>query len=174
MIAVYRTLQLRLTKSLNRVILIVITTIDMKRQSFSLETSIAYQAYLLSRALRKDFFGIAKRAGYDLFPEQWFALYFIVNNPGQSQRELASHAFEDRPSLSRSLKSMVDKGLIKTKKDATDGRSVRYTASAKGIEVYDQLVKTMTLERERVFKGLDESDYREFSRIAKILMQNMG
>lgn len=146
----------------------------MKRSSFVLESSIAYQAYLLSRALRKDFFGIAKRAGVDLFPEQWFALYFIVNNPGQSQRELAAHAFEDRPSLSRSLKSMVSKGLILARKDSMDARSVRYTASDRGLEIFDQMVEVMTLERERVFEGLKPSDIEAFSRIAKILMHNMG
>ena len=146
----------------------------MKKKAFSLETSYAYQSYLLARALRKDFFRISRKAGFDLFPEQWFALYFIVTNPGQSQRELAAHAFEDRPSLSRSLKSMADKELIKIERDEFDGRSVRYYASDRGRELYEQLVETMKSERNRVFKGLTDSDYQEYSRIVKILMQNMG
>ncbi|MGH1542708.1 MAG: MarR family winged helix-turn-helix transcriptional regulator [Arenicella sp.] len=146
----------------------------MKREPFQLESSYAYQAYLLARSLRKDFFAICKRADLSLFPEQWFSLYFIVNNPGQSQSELAALAFEDRPSLSRTLQSMIKKGLVAQRKDENDRRSTRYVATEQGEQIYDSMVQAMKQERKRVYGGLSEQDFADFQRIVKILRRNMG
>jgi DNA-binding MarR family transcriptional regulator len=146
----------------------------MKASEFELEQSYAYQAYLLARALRKDFFRIVRSNGIDLFPEQWFALYYIVNQPGLSQSELAVFSFEDRPSLSRSLATMTKKGLIRAFRDTNDARVLRYEVTSLGEDVFQDMIGVMNKERKRVFSGLTDADFQQFRKIVDTLIGNMS
>ena len=142
-------------------------------KKFELESSIAYQVYVLARALRKDFFQIARANHFDLFPEQWFALYFIVQHPGQSQSELASRAFEDRASLSRTLASLIKKGLVQSSRDDVDRRAIRYTATEQGQSLYHHIARCIQNERKRVFEELDDGEIGQFRQTVSKLLNTL-
>ena len=145
----------------------------MSSDDFSLERSFAYPAYRLARALRKDFFRIARSLGIDIYPEQWFMLNMLRERDGQSQKELAARVFEDKPSVSRTLKSLEANGYVRSTANPRDGRSLVYSLTPKGERTYQTFVARMSVERQRVARGLDEADYEAYRRVVDRLIDNL-
>ena len=145
----------------------------MSATRFRLEDSFAYHAYRLARALRKDFFQISRSLGSDMFPEQWFVMNMVHEQPGQTQTELASRMFEDKPSLSRTLKSLEARGYILCRPNPHDGRSMLYYLTEEGDRVFHIFARRMIRERKRIAHGLTKTDYREYRRIVDVLLKNL-
>ncbi|HNK56755.1 MAG TPA: MarR family transcriptional regulator, partial [Leptospiraceae bacterium] len=121
----------------------------MKSQ-FDLDNSYAYMIYRTARALRRQFIRISSEQGYDLYPEQWFVLVRIHNSPGCSQIDLAKD-FEDRPSMTRGLRTMEQKKWIVIHKDPEDGRKNRIFLTELGQELFSSMAKAVSKERNRMF-----------------------
>jgi DNA-binding MarR family transcriptional regulator len=131
---------------------------------FKLEDSYAYLIYRTVRALRRQFIRIASEQGFDLYPEQWFVLVRIHNNPGCSQIELAKD-FEDRPSMTRALRAMKQKGWLSIDEDPEDKRKHKIHLTKAGLKLFDSMVKAVSKERNRMFGLLDEEDFKHFRKI---------
>lgn len=140
------------------------------KENFELEDSYAYLIYRTVRALRRQFVRIASGEGYDLYPEQWFVLVRIYKNPGCGQIDLAKD-FEDRPSMTRALRSMEAKGWIRITKDKEDGRRHRIYLTEEGEVLFQTMVKVVTKERSRMFDSLTEKDYKHFRKIIDAIFQ---
>ncbi|WCL49210.1 MarR family winged helix-turn-helix transcriptional regulator [Leptospira sp. GIMC2001] len=141
------------------------------KERFQLEDSYAYLIYRTVRALRRQFVRLAAEVGYELYPEQWFVLVRIYNNPGCSQIELAKD-FEDRPSMTRALRSMKEKGWLSISDDPEDRRKHRIELTEAGLKLFELMVKAVSKERNRMFETLDEKDFKHFRRIMDTIFTN--
>lgn len=89
---------------------------------------------------------VAKKAGLSI--EMIDAMYHIDGNNGCTTTEIAYGIKVKGPSLSRTLESLFDRGLIKTAQSPGDMRVFLHTLRPKGTRIllkhHDQLIEAMT------------------------------
>ncbi|MBW7476440.1 MarR family transcriptional regulator [Paenibacillus oenotherae] len=69
---------------------------------------------------------------YDITPEQWSILYHIDQAEGLIQKELAERTFKDKPTTTRILDQLENKGLVYKKAGEKDRRSFLVYITEKG------------------------------------------
>lgn len=98
---------------------------------------------------------------YDITPEQWSVLYQISRADGLIQKEIAELSGKDRPTTTRILDHLQEKGLVFKKMDDNDRRSFLVSITDKGKSVID---KTTPIERqatEDVKQCMTEEEYEQ-------------
>jgi DNA-binding MarR family transcriptional regulator len=68
----------------------------------------------------------------DLTLAQWRALVLIASTDGVRASELAARIGASRPSMSRLIRRLAEKGLIRSATDPSDGRAVILSSTAVG------------------------------------------
>jgi DNA-binding MarR family transcriptional regulator len=71
---------------------------------------------------------------YGLHPSQGIALMTIIQNPGQSQRELADRLHIERATLTVMVQKLEKGGFIERRPDPDDQRILRLHPTEKGME----------------------------------------
>lgn len=69
---------------------------------------------------------------HGLTPEQFGVLAILWDNPGLSQREIASILVKDAPNVTRIIDRLESKGLVERHEDANDRRAYRMYPSSRG------------------------------------------
>ncbi|GGA50292.1 MarR family winged helix-turn-helix transcriptional regulator [Paenibacillus physcomitrellae] len=69
---------------------------------------------------------------HNLTPEQWAVLYRISEEEGLIQREIGKRAEKDKPTTTRILVALEQKGLIRKIEGAEDRRSFRVYSTPEG------------------------------------------
>lgn len=81
---------------------------------------------------------------YGISPEQWSVLHLIAGQEGLIQKEIAERSCKDKPTVTRILDVLEEKGMISRKPGEQDRRSFRLYPTDKGREL---ALKTEPLER---------------------------
>ncbi|MNC31371.1 Organic hydroperoxide resistance transcriptional regulator [compost metagenome] len=109
---------------------------------WGLDHSMGFALGVASRRM-SQLFGQRLRE-FGLSPEQWSVLHVIAEQEGLIQKEIAGLSFKDKPTITRILDVLEEKGLITRKPGESDRRSFRLYATEKGKEL---ALKTEPLER---------------------------
>lgn len=141
---------------------------------FRLEESITYAIYQTSRLVRVTFLKLAKEAGFDLTPEQWFVLNKLNWRDGQSQTELGDSILSDRPNMTRILSAMERKGLVKRKNDPGDGRKQLVHITKKGQKMEEGFAKLVMRERTRMGRRVPSKDREKMLKMLKEIEEHMA
>lgn len=99
-----------------------------------------------------------------------FALLSIDPENGTPSTSLGPKMGMEATSLSRTLKTMEDKGLITRKKNPVDGRSVLICLSDFGKEMRDYSKKVVLTFDEAVRKEIPQEDLDKFIEVASRIM----
>ena len=99
-----------------------------------------------------------------------FALLSIDPEKGTPSTSLGPKMGMEATSLSRTLKTMQDKGLIERKKNPVDGRSVLIHLTPFGKEMRDYSKKVVLTFDEAVKKEIPEEDLEKFIDVAYKIM----
>ncbi|MFD2519084.1 MarR family winged helix-turn-helix transcriptional regulator [Salinimicrobium flavum] len=99
-----------------------------------------------------------------------FALLSIDPENGTPSTSLGPKMGMEATSLSRTLKTMEEKGLITRKKSPTDGRSVLIYLTEFGKEMRDYSKKVVLTFDEAVKKEIPEEDLQKFLEVAYKIM----
>jgi DNA-binding MarR family transcriptional regulator len=91
----------------------------------------------LARRLEREWAAAFKP--FDLSPPQGFLLRAILANPGVPQRELAATLAIARPTATRALDQLSEKGFVKRRTSAGDGREVFIFPTDKASEIQVRL-----------------------------------
>lgn len=152
--------------------------IDPDGPPLAVEDSMAYEIYRAARLLRHHLGGLAQRLGLELTTEQWFVLNRLRRGDGRSQTELGDRLFADRPSLSRMLASLEDKGLITRRPDPGDRRKVQVFLTPAGTEAHDRMAALAAQERVRLFGGFADTELAQvrafLARLEAIILEDTG
>jgi len=106
--------------------------------------------------------------GHDITVDQWLVLKKIWDNEQINQAELAASLFKDTASITRTLQLLVKKKLVKKEFKENDRRHLLLSLTAKGEQLYKQLlplVKTMRIQ------GVKDFTDTEREQIRKLLMK---
>lgn len=98
-----------------------------------------------------------------------FALLSIDKEKGTPSTMLGPKMGMEATSLTRTLKSMEEKGLIKRKKNPSDGRGVIIQLTKYGQEKRDLSKKTVLKFNETIKKHVSEEKLKHFMEVAEII-----
>jgi DNA-binding MarR family transcriptional regulator len=132
-----------------------------------------------------DTFGAVKRcitaaatkayAAVDVGSLQGKVLRYIGNHSRTSQAELARATASDPTLTSRTLASLIERGLVRRERSDEDRREYLLELSAAGRRVKEKIEHQRTLLAAKLVGALDERDLDDFDRIAaKILATFAG
>ncbi len=99
-----------------------------------------------------------------------FALVSIDPEEGTPSTALGPKMGMEAPSLSRTLKTMEEKGLIERKPNPLDGRGVLIHLTPFGIEMRDFSKKVVLGFDEAVRENVSEEDLKTFKNVANTML----
>ena len=117
--------------------------------------------FILERTARrmKQYFQqqlLARDAGLTI--DQWVVLQALHARDGQSPYQLAEATFKDRPTMTRILDLLADKGLIRRQTDPADRRRYRISLTAAGRAQITTLLPMMEGLRESAWSALSPEE----------------
>ena len=133
-----------------------------------LQKFLAYQLSVLSNKISS---GIAKyyKDKYNISIAQWRVLLLLSNSKDLSAKDLCQQSQMDKVKISRTVKTLEEKYLIKESQCKIDARSKRYTLTNQGISMITE-VKPKALDFEQQLRGcLTHKQLTEFETCLKQL-----
>lgn len=115
-------------------------------QSIGFHMGIAYRK--MSQVLQQ------RIRDYHITPEQWAVLYRIGERDGQIQKEIGERSGKDKPTTTRILTTLEEKGFIRKVSGEHDRRSVFIYITEEGQTVIDQVEPIERLTLEEVTAGI--------------------
>ena len=94
--------------------------------------------------------------------EQAFALGFLEQNPGSSQREIAEMTRTSAASVSSLLQGLEKRGLVERRTDAESARTKRVFATTEGIALIQGFEPAMLALEATILAPLDQSERDAF------------
>ncbi len=141
------------------------TTVNLDRYVPAYLTWIANK---LSRGASQHYLTI-----FDVGIETWRCLVLLAIDGSVSAQKVSQVIGLDKGSVSRSFKTMQQKGLIQTELDASDGRVRIAVLTPKGRALHDEIMG-IALERERAFLSvLDEKEVGVLIGLLRRLHENL-
>lgn len=116
-----------------------------KGELYSFIAGIASTA--IARRLQKKF----NTLDVNLTIEQWSVLYHLWKKDGQSQQELCTASFRDKPSITRLIDNLEKLNLVKRVPDETDRRINKVVLTKAGQKLEEQ---TMAMAEETLNEAL--------------------
>ena len=97
-------------------------------------------------------------AGFGLGPQQFWMLVGIHEQPGVSQAALAERVRADAPTVSRTLATLLDRGLVRSDHDPGDRRRSRLYLTASGERLARELKAVAEEVRAAVVDGMSAAE----------------
>jgi MarR family transcriptional regulator, transcriptional regulator for hemolysin len=124
----------------------------------SLDKAVAYKIQRTARLLRLHLIKFLQDAGTDITPEQWFILFRLHENEGQSQGELADKDLQDHPNITRMLDMLEKRQLVIRTADPQDRRKFLIFLTEAGKNLMTQIFPLAIEERKKVLHDLTPQD----------------
>ncbi|WP_240940983.1 MarR family transcriptional regulator [Paenibacillus sp. HB172176] len=105
--------------------------------------------------------------------EQWIVLYCISQRNGIIQKDIAERVGKDRPTVTRILDVLADKGLVSKKADEADRRSFLVYATAEGRQLIEQTIELEHLSIEEATAGISPEEYDLLVRLLRRIGDNI-
>ena len=103
---------------------------------------------------------------------EWRTMAVLGGTPGLSARDVAERTAMDKVQVSRAVESLMRAKRVQRQSDASDGRVMRLSLTARGRAIYDEVVP-LALRLESVFlSALTAEERRQFDALlAKLARQ---
>ncbi|WP_321806966.1 MarR family transcriptional regulator [Burkholderia sp. BCC1993] len=100
----------------------------------------------------------AYERSFNLTMNEWRCIALLHGKRGMSMNRLAEHAQFDRGLASRTVRGLEERGLLAREADATDGRGVIITLTAKGKELVLQVFPVAEERNTRLLSCLTRAE----------------
>jgi DNA-binding MarR family transcriptional regulator len=138
---------------------------------FQLEHFLPYRLSLLTNTVSQ---GMARRYRdkHDISVTEWRILAVLGRFQGLTASEIVDRTAMDKVAISRAVKSLVGKQLLKRETDETDRRRMRlFITPVHGEKVLREVVPLALLYEKRLLEALTGEETSAFSRTLKKLHQ---
>jgi len=110
---------------------------------------------------------------FDLSVPEWRVIAVLGQAPGLSAREVAKRTAMDKVQVSRAVQSLLTAKRLTRTAHAQDGRVAHLSLSAKGQDIYNEIVP-LALSLERQFlSALSQSEQRSLDTLLTKLSRHM-
>lgn len=120
------------------------------------DNAIGFWIHRVYQASRNEMFRLFRQAGEEVTPEQWAVLIRLWERNGRPQSDLSDSTFRDRPTMSRILDVMEERGLLQRRVDKDDARVRLVFLTRKGRELERKLVPIVKDIVERMTAGIED------------------
>ena len=134
---------------------------------------LSYQLNGTVRLLRNRIQKLLDEIEPKLTPEQFFLLFKLYVNDGQSQRELADKNLNDYPNITRLIDKLEKKGYVYKKTDENDHRIFKVYISEKGKSRIKSNIPLIIRERKILMKGVSPEEEKIFRDVLKLMEKNI-
>lgn len=124
------------------------------------------------KVVRQDLINRFKQEGVDLTPEQWIILSKLQEKGQLSQTELAAMSFKDKPTVSRIIDLLVQKGFVNRNADGQDRRKFIIQTTAAGDGIIEKAAPIVAASREVGWRDLSQEAYDELLRTLDKIFAN--
>ncbi len=135
--------------------------------NFNIDGFMPYRLSLVTNTVSQDLAKIY--APYDLTRTQWRILA-VLSGREMTAGGISSKTMMDKTTLSRAIKNLIDRKLVKRMAAESDGRSSPLALTAKGRRLFGKIAPA-ALAREAEMRGkLSASDIKSLERILDVLL----
>ena len=138
---------------------------------FSLNDCIGFITNIASKRLSDEF--NRRLESYGVTRVNWIAIYYIGENNGISQRELANKMDVNESSIARLLDRMEKEELTVRKKDPHDRRTARVYLTEKGEKLRVSLIPLAEEFQNDVTRGLSSDELETFKKVLDKMVDNL-
>ena len=125
---------------------------------FALEDFLPYRLSVLTNTISQ---GIARsyREPHDISVTEWRILAVLGRFPGLTASEVTIHTAMDKVAISRSVKTLMAKGLLRRKTDPGDRRRQRlFITAAQGKTVLERVIPQARRYEQQLLQCLDKEE----------------
>jgi MarR family transcriptional regulator, organic hydroperoxide resistance regulator len=140
---------------------------------FKLDDSYGYLINLAAQRLKYELHQVFQARGYDITPEQWAVLNRLWEQDGLSQVELAERTFKDKPSTTRILNLLEQKGVVLRRRDAEDGRVMHVFLTTAGQDLKEKLIPCAEEVLVKSGQNLTKEEVSQFKQILRKILANL-
>ena len=122
---------------------------------------------------------IGERAGhhwsermFGISLNEWRLLALVVAHGPTRAGEMADAMVMDKSQLSRVIKALITKGLIRNTADPNDGRAIALLPTTKGRNLHDKVMVEVLSSNERVLAPLDPEEIEVLDRALNKMIAN--
>lgn len=101
------------------------------------EQSVGYQLNITANLLAKKFAHFLKP--YNIAPEQYGILKFIIQTPGTNLTQISDSLYKDKTTTARAVETIHTKGLIEKRSDLEDRRRTNLFATEEGEALHTRI-----------------------------------
>jgi DNA-binding MarR family transcriptional regulator len=131
--------------------------------------------FILNRtscALKKFNFMKLRKVGVEFnAPEEFAILVRVFEKPGLTQGEYSELTFKDKTTVTRHIKSLESKGLIKRQQDEEDKRQWRVTVSASGEKTLRVFFKNVLHTSSKMAERVSKKDMQTTIKTLKVMQE---
>lgn len=98
-----------------------------------------------------------KLVKHHLHRTEWSVLYYLVASESMTSVEMARLLSVEKPNITRTMKSLVERGLVKAKL-GRDKREKHMVITDKGMNVYNEIRVTIDSFEQQILDGISEED----------------
>ncbi|HEX9081664.1 MAG TPA: MarR family transcriptional regulator [Holophagaceae bacterium] len=143
----------------------------MQQEAFWAQASLPHIVTALKSRMRQ----VAWRrlAPFGISPQQFQLLMAIAEQDGRCHGDLARCTWMDKPTATRILKTLQDRGLVRAEPDPEHGRRVRYHLLPAAEPLVEQLRGYRRYMREGMERGLSAEERVHLRQIVTVVMGNL-
>lgn len=123
----------------------------------------------IARRLQRNF----KEHGIDITSEQWSVLYYLWQEEGLTQQELATRTFRDKPSITRLIDNLERDNLVVRVPDKQDRRVNLIYLSHAGKQLQRSCMEQANKTLEEAIKNIDEQHILLAKETLKTVFDNL-
>src|SRR5512135_2281868 len=112
-------------------------------------------------------------APHGISPQQYQLLMAIAEQDGRCQGDLAKCTWMDKPTASRILRTLQDRGLIRAEADPTHGRRVLFRLQPAAEPLVEELQAYRRYIREGIERGFTPEEKRQIRVLMGVVMANL-
>lgn len=105
---------------------------------------------------------------------QWIALFYIGNNEGITQRDLAQILDSNESSIVRLIDCMEKENIVKREKDPTDRRVTKLFLTEEGMKKRDEILPIGEKFSKDCIKGISDEDLETFKEVLNKMVKNLN
>lgn len=105
---------------------------------------------------------------------QWIALFYIGNNEGITQRDLAQILDSNESSIVRLIDRMEKENTVKREKDPTDRRVTKLFLTEEGMKKRDEILPIGEKFSKDCIKGISDEDLETFKEVLNKMVKNLN
>jgi DNA-binding MarR family transcriptional regulator len=131
--------------------------------------------FIIDRTLRKSRQYSMKQLnkhGFDVTLDQWVVVLQIHENPGISQKEVATSTYKDAATLTRILDLLVKKGYVERRPNPADRRKFELHLTEAGQGLVKELRPVVHDIRRTGVAGLSQDDLETAKHVLNTIFQN--